>query len=297
MPPPLKVGVNIVPVQPDYLVRYAQLAEDLGFEAVWYGEHVALPQSNDWWKTYPGVIAAGAEGGPRHVPFKPRTKFLDPMVVLAALATATRRIRLGVGVYLLALRDAVLAGRTIASVDVMSGGRLDMAVGLGWTPDEYRYTGNVWETRGRKMDEMIAALRVLFAEEAPEFHGRFFDFPPLGFEPKPVQTPRLPILVGGGPGPAEVRAARLGDGWHGPAASIPRIRQLLAEYGREREPFRFSTISLSGDAPLAELEGLAEQGVDQAVVTVWNRAQRGAGDRGADAMRALEDYAKAIGLG
>jgi alkanesulfonate monooxygenase SsuD/methylene tetrahydromethanopterin reductase-like flavin-dependent oxidoreductase (luciferase family) len=111
-----------------------------------------------------------------------------------------------------------------------------------------------------------------------------------------VQTPRLPILVGGGPGPAEVRAAKLGDGWHGPAQSIPRIRQLLRDFGRERDPFRFSTITLAGGSPLEHLEALAEQGVDQAVVTVWNRSKRGAGDRREDALFALEDYAKAIGL-
>ena len=99
------------------------------------------------------------------------------MTVLAHIAGATSSIRLGIGIYLLALRNPVLVGRTIASLDVLSNGRLDMAVGLGWTPDEYSFTNNVWDTRGRRTNEMIRCLRTLFEDDEPEFHGEFFDFP------------------------------------------------------------------------------------------------------------------------
>ena len=101
----------------------------------------------------------------------------------------------------------------IASLDVLSNGRLDMAIGLGWNEDEYPFTNNEWKTRAA-YERDHRALRVLFADERPEFHGEFFDFAPIGFQPKPVQQPRLPIHIGGG-GPPAVRAATLGDGWYG----------------------------------------------------------------------------------
>src|ERR1700744_3366702 len=121
----VKVGLNLVWVKPEHLVEYAQLAEDLGFESVWSGEHVAVPARPDWFE--------GPEqekhlaGGYRELkmPFHPDSLFLDRMMVLAHLAAATKRVRLGIGIYMLALRDPVLVGRTIATLDVLSGGRLD----------------------------------------------------------------------------------------------------------------------------------------------------------------------------
>lgn len=178
-----KIGVNIVPVPTPVLTRFARMAEELGFESLWSGEHVCLPQSADWWKLYPSVVAAGDRGHAGMVPFKPHTQFLGPLTVLSHLAAVTTKIRLGVGIYLLALREAVLVGRTIASLDQLSGGRLDLGVGLGWTPDEYQFTGNDWSKRGRKMDETILALRALFEQAAPEFHGEFYDSRRSGSSP------------------------------------------------------------------------------------------------------------------
>ena len=108
------------------------------------------------------------------------------MIVLAQLASATSRVRLGIGIYMLALRDPVLVGKTLATLDLLSGGRIDMAVGLGWTADEYSFTGNNWKTRGRRMNEMIRALRVLWEDEHPEFHGEFFDFGPWASNRSPA---------------------------------------------------------------------------------------------------------------
>ncbi|MGE0387378.1 MAG: TIGR03619 family F420-dependent LLM class oxidoreductase, partial [Gammaproteobacteria bacterium] len=216
-PPPLGVGVNIVWMKPTLQVRAAQLAEELGFESVWSGEHVALPVEPDWWKQYPLVVALGPSATEETVSFKPRSEFLDPLIVLAAIASATKRVRLGVGIYLLPLRDAVLAARMVASLDVLSGGRLDLAVGLGWSEAEYRFTGNDWKARARKMDETIRAMRACFEMDEPCFKGEFHAFGPMGFEPKPIQRP-LPILIGGGAPPAERRAGYLGNGWHGPVS-------------------------------------------------------------------------------
>ena len=226
------------------------------------------------------------------MPFSPESPFLDPMIVLAHVAAATTRVRLGIGIYMLALRDAVLVGRTLASLDVLSGGRLDLATGLGWTEDEYRFTGNDWKTRGKRCNELIRALRVLFETETPEFHGTFFDFDPIGFAPKPVQQP-LPIHIGGGGLPAMRRAATLGDGWYGETTAIPEVERLRAEAGRADLPFEYSTISL-GPVPLAELEAMAEQGVHRVVVTPW--PGRRVGEVGREGLDDIERYAKEIGL-
>ncbi len=291
MAAPLKVGVNIVFVQPEAVVRISQAAEQMGYESVWSGEHVALPQKEDWWKEYPAVRAAGEAGHAKLVPFKPETPFLDPMIVLASIASATTKIRLGIGIYLLALRNPVLAGRTIASLDVMSGGRLDLGVGLGWTPHEYTITEQRWEDRAGRMDEMIACLRALFEQENPEFHGKAFDFDPIGFRPKPVQSP-LPIHIGGSSQAAVRRAARLGTGWYGGVDYIPAIKAELAKVGRQNEPFEYSSLSMAGPMAREELERMKEAGAERAVAIPW-KSRKPVGLEGIDM---LEDYAKQIGL-
>ena len=297
---PIKVGLNIVWPRSELLVEFAQLAESLGFESVWSGEHVCLPARPDWWELYPTAQMAKAAG--EHfdedmVAFKPDSAFLDPMTVLAHIAGATSRIRLGIGIYLLALRDPILVARTIASLDVLSGGRLDMATGLGWTADEYTFTNNQWETRGRRTNEMIRCLRTLFAEEFPEFHGEFFDFPKIGFQPKPVQQPRLPIHIGGATPAAARRAAALGDGWYGSGARNVDdiVRDEVRKDGREHdESFQFSAITLKGPLTRKELDQMAREGLHRVVVTPWPDTK--VGEVGPEGLSQLEAYAKAIGL-
>lgn len=292
-----KVGINIVPVPSHLLVRFAQLAEELGFESLWSGEHICLPVNDDWWKLYPSVIAAKARGEaihPRLVPFTPHTGFHEPLVVLSHIAAVTKKVRLGVGIFMLALRDAVLVGRSLASLDVLSGGRIDLGVGLGWSPQEYSFTGNEWAKRGRKLDETILALRALFEMEEPEFHGEFYDFPKIGFQPKPLQRP-FPIHVGGSSKAAESRAARLGNGWYGGPAHIPSIRAQLQEQGRADEPFTFGMIEARGMIERDDLEKLAQRGMDRVVTTVWPEGYNSSSDD-EQPLRELEAYAKRIGL-
>jgi probable F420-dependent oxidoreductase len=293
MVPPVKLGLNIVWVQTDLLAEYARLAEGLGYESLWSGEHICLSTAPDWWRNFPGAQLAGDAFTEEMVPFTPDSLFPDPMIVLAHLASVTSEVRLGIGIYMLALRNPVLIGKTMATLDVISGGRIDVAVGLGWTADEYRWTGNDWKVRGKRMNEIIRALRVLFDEEHPEFHGEFFDFGPMGFQPKPLQRP-MPIHIGGGAGPAITRAARLGNGWYGNPADIPAIQAQLREAGREGEPFEFSTITLQGRVPIDQLEAMAAMGVHRVVVTPWPANK--VGEVGREGFAAVEEYAKEIGL-
>ncbi len=293
MAPPVKVGLNIVWVKTDLLAEFARMAEDLGYESLWSGEHVCLSTDADWWRLFPGAQAMGEAFTEEMVPFTPDSDFPDPMIVLAHLATVTSEVRLGIGIYMLALRNPVLVGKTLATLDVLSNGRIDMAVGLGWTADEYSWTGNDWKQRGQRMNETIEALHVLFESEHPEFHGRFFDFGPMGFQPKPVQKP-MPIHIGGGAGPAVRRAGRLGDGWYGDPRDIPAIREELQAAGRGDAPFQFSSLAPLGTVPTAELEALAAAGVDRVVVTPWPGTN--VGEIGRDGFEVIQRYAKQIGL-
>jgi len=285
------IGLNIVWFRPDLQVRAAKLAEDLGFESAWSGEHVGLPWFPDWWRNYPSVVAKGEAGTENDVLFGPKSKFLDPLITLAAIAGATNRIRLGVGIYMLALRDAVLAARMIGSLDVLSGGRLDLAVGLGWSEAEYDFTGNDWKSRGRKMDETIRAVRACFEMENPQFDGEFHKFGPLGFEPKPIQRP-VPILIGGNTPAAERRAGCLGDGWHGPLESIPAIKAHLAAAGRSDETFQWSNITF-GPLGREQLEDMAARSATRIVVTPFLAK---VGEVGEEGFAQVEQWARQVGL-
>ncbi|HLG66462.1 MAG TPA: TIGR03619 family F420-dependent LLM class oxidoreductase [Acidimicrobiales bacterium] len=295
MTPPVSIGLNIVWVKPEHLATFARAAEDLGYESLWSGEHVCLPSDDPgWWRRFPGAEALGDAFTEEMVPFTPDSTFLDPMVVLAHLATVTTRVRLGIGIFMLALRDPVLIGKTLASLDVLSGGRIDMAVGLGWDEAEYRFTGNDWHVRGKRMNEAIRALRVLFDEEHPAFHGELFDFGPLGFEPKPVQRP-FPIHIGGGGPPAMRRAGALGNGWYGTPTAIPQVNEERRKAGRAEEPFEFTSLTTAGGVPPGELETLAAMGVHRVVVTPW--PGRKVAEVGLEGIEEIEQYAREVGLG
>jgi probable F420-dependent oxidoreductase len=290
----VKIGLNLVPVAPGRLVEVARAAEALGYESVWSGEHVALPVDADF-SMYPGAEPV----------FLPDSVFLEPLVALSHIAAATHRIRLGVGILILALRDPLPAGRAIATLDVLSGGRLDLGIGVGWSAEEYRATGRDYATRGRRTDEMIDALDVLFTRGSPEFHGRFFDFPPIGFQPKPVQQPRPRFHIGGFAPAALDRAVTRGDGWYGAARSpedarpvVAALRAKRAQTARADQPFEITLISLDEPPDRALIEGFADAGVDRIVVTPWRIDGRtplpGELD---DPTPGVERYAAAIELG
>lgn len=283
---PLKIGLNIVSVPPEKLVEVCQLAEALGFESVWSGEHVAIPARPDWFEGAEEQKHLAGGNVSSKMPFAAHTPYLDPMVALAAVAAVTQRIRLGIGIYMLGLREPVLVGRTIASLDRISGGRLDLGVGLGWVSYEYAFTNKDWASRGRRTDEIIRCLRVLFEEQSPSFSGEFFNFEPIGFEPKPVQTP-VPIHIGGDGMRSVRRAAELGDGWIGSPQLFAPIREALKAGGREHEPFEFTT--LAGAATAEQLRDFAGLGADRVVVQPWNSRPE------PEPVAVLERYARTIG--
>ncbi|WP_103352324.1 LLM class F420-dependent oxidoreductase [Amycolatopsis sp. CA-128772] len=244
---------------PDTIAGFARDAEECGFESLYLPEHVAL---------YPG-----AKIGPVALP--PTLPYADPLECLSFVAAVTDRILLGTGVLLLPYHHPVVLAKRLATVDVLSGGRMRLlTVGVGALPGEARAAGVDFTTRGRRADEAIDVLRLLWSggEEGADFDGEFFSFEGVCSYPKPLA--RLPIHVGGSSTAAARRAGLRGDGWFpgGRLTGEERRRQFglarttAREAGRDPDGLqhtRWGTLDMSAE----DVDELAGQGVTRVVVT------------------------------
>ena len=182
---------------PQRLTTTARAAEAAGFESLWAGEHVVLPD--------PRVPPS---------PMDPQDPALDPLIGLTFAAAATSTIRLATGIVILPQRNPVVLAKQVASLDVLSGGRFTLGVGVGYLEPEFRAIGADFAERGAVTDEFLDAMEHLWYDERPEHHGRFADFAGVDAHPRPVQRP-IPIVVGGHAPAAYHRAVRRGHGWYG----------------------------------------------------------------------------------
>ena len=254
-------GINFGPcADPALQIRVARAAEETGFESIWTGEHVAMPIRDN------------------PVPTPPETPFLDSLVALTNVAAHTHRIRLGTGVLVMPHHNPVLLAKALATVDVVSGGRLIAGFGGGYVEPEFRALGVSFPDRGRITDEYLDAIRTLWTDEEPRFAGRFASFDGIRFEPKPQQRPHPPIVIGGRSGPALRRAARVGDGWYGFALTVEQTAPIVKELARLRArtgkpPLE---ISLTTFEPLtsALVERAAAAGVHRLIVMPTVSADR-----------------------
>jgi probable F420-dependent oxidoreductase len=192
---------------PDTRARRARLAEEAGFEALWVGDHIALPAD----ATDP--------------PDQPR---LEAVVAVTHLAAVTSRIRLGFGVIVLPQRQPVLLAKQLASIDVLSKGRLTVGIGVGYVEPELRALGASLADRGARTDEYLAAMRALWDEPVPSFHGDFVSFSGVIERPRPIQRPHPPIVVGGHSPTAYRRAIQSGNGWYGWDLDLEQTAEALA---------------------------------------------------------------------
>jgi probable F420-dependent oxidoreductase len=208
---------------------FAEEAEGLGFEHIFAYDHVlgANPDRPGGW----------------HGPYDSTSPFLEPFVLFSHMAAVTRTIGLTTGILILPQRQTALVAKQAATLDVLSGGRLRLGVGLGWNAVEYESLGEDFHNRGRRMEEQIAVLRQLWTQPLVDWHGEWHTIPDAGINPLPVQQP-IPIWFGGGAEPALRRAARLGDGWmpnqRTPSDAQPLLEFLhrcLREAGRPTETF------------------------------------------------------------
>jgi probable F420-dependent oxidoreductase len=205
---------------PEVIRRAAQRAEHLGYDGVWVSDHIVIPES--------AVDRFGST-------------FYEPLTVLAFAAACTSKVRLGTTVLILPYRNPVVTAKVLATLDVLSGGRVTAGMAVGWTEDEFKALGVPFRERGALSDEYIAAFKALWTQDKPIFQGHYVRFEHVAFEPKPVQQPHIPIWIGGNSKRAIRRAVALGDCWHPTRplvqdvkAGVAYVREVCSQ--RQRDP-------------------------------------------------------------
>jgi len=275
----VKFGITFGRLNPAFFDEAAVEADGLGFDSVWMPEHLVFTQQ----------MSRSPHPGEDHPPVPPTTPIFDAFTYLGFIAAQTQRVQLGTHVYNLGLRHPFTAARGAQTLDIVSGGRFVFGIGASWLEEEWRVTQLDFSTRGRRVDEAIEVCRRLWRDETVDFHGEFFDFDGVVFEPKPVQNGGPPIVVGGESKAALRRAARLCDGWIGMdhtfesgSGQIEALHRLLAEQGRDATNF---DVILSG--PLASPDDAKrwdDLGVTRMIVSPWRRSREAV-----DGMRRFAD--------
>jgi probable F420-dependent oxidoreductase len=266
-----------VGIEGDAALEICRRAEAVGFESVWGGEHVILPDTIG--SRYPYT----ADG---KIPAEPDTPIPDPLIWLAFVAAAAPTLRLGTCILIVPQRNPVVLAKELATLDRLSGGRVELGLGIGWMKEEFKALGVPWDRRGARNDEYIAAMRALWAGPHAEFHGEFVDFPRVTCSPRPVQR-SIPVLVGGDTDAAIDRAVRLADGYFPGEGDAERlgglIKRLRAAAERaDRDPASIEINAMFGAQmadPVAGAQQLAALGVGRAMIPAFFFAGPGGLDR------------------
>ena len=269
---PIKVGTSIGMLNPKYFLDVALAADELGYESLWMPEHLVFPES------MAGSPFEAEEGDAAHPPVPPETPLFDVFTYLAFLAGRTRRIRLGTNVYLLGLRHPFIAARAVQTLDIVSGGRAEIGVGAGWLRSEWTAAGFDPATRGKRLDEALSVCKRLWTEDSVAHDGEFYQFEAVKFEPKPLQQPHPPILVGGESTAALKRVARHGDGWYGIGHTLETVQPVLQQLrdivrAEGRDPDELEIITASQVTDREELRRWEDLGVTRLVVNPWKRGR------------------------
>lgn len=252
-------------------------AEAAGFESLWGGEHVILPSTIE--SSYPYT----KDG---KIPAQPDTPIPDPLIWLAFAAAAAPTMRLGTCILIVPQRNPLILAKELATLDQLSGGKVELGLGVGWLEEEFDALGVPWERRGARNDEYIEAMRTLWSGPEVEFHGEFVDFPKVTCSPRPVQA-SIPILVGGDSDVAIRRAARLADGYFPGegdadrlAALITRVRHAADAAGRDPDSIEINAMfGQHIKDPAVGVEKFIELGVGRAMVPAFFFAGPGGLDR------------------
>jgi probable F420-dependent oxidoreductase len=245
---------------PKVAARVARAAEGAGFESLWVGEHVVLPDP---------------QAPPSPVP--PLTPMLDPTVALAFLAAHTESVRLGTGIIILPQRNPLVLAKELASLDVLSGGRLIFGIGVGYLKPEFDALGVSFAHKGARTEEYLRAMIAIWTMDQPRFEGRFASFAGVQARPQPAQKPHPEIVFGGHTPEAYSRAARLAKGWYGFALdvestkkSIAGLRAACAKQSRRFEELEISVTPMPERERLvldrAAAERYAEAGVQRLIL-------------------------------
>ena len=309
----MKFGVGIYSraqeASPDNLALVAQRAEEMGFNMICVGDHIAIPHS--YASPYPYSLTRDfTKGGTADW-------MMEHLTVLGFLAARTQRIRLAPSVMVLPHRNPLVAAKVLATLDVLSKGRLTVGVGVGWLREEFEAVGlPPFEERGAVSNEYLRAFKELWTRDSPSFKGRYCSFSDIRFEPKPVQNPHPPIWVGGESPGAMKRAATLGDAWH-PIGSNPqyplatpeqlkaamdRLARYAAEAGRDPAQielaYRVHEYRLTSEGHLRPFVGspdhIAEDVRAFAAVGVEHLIFSFSGDNSGETLTSMEQFAREI---
>jgi probable F420-dependent oxidoreductase len=272
----MKVGVTTFIT--DEGIRPAPLAralEERGFDSLFLHEHSHVPVKRET----PFIMGGGL----------PRVFYrtLDPFVALTATATVTENLLLGTGIALLAQRDVIHTAKEVASLDLVSGGRVIFGVGTGWNLEEMRNHGTDPRTRGTLLNERLAAIKEIWTKEQAEFHGEYIDFDPIFCWPKPVQQPHPPIYIGGDGQAALTRTAAHGDGWM--PHSVDHPDEVRPQLDRLTEVAGDLPVIVASVPPRAELiAAYADAGADRLALSLPTEPE-------AETLRTLDTFAALAG--
>lgn len=247
-------------VEPEGAAALGRIAEEAGFDSVWTVEHVVVPSGYE--SSYP-YSPSGKMPGSEESPIP------DPLIWLTWVAAHTKSIRLATGILILPQRSPVVLAKEVATLDLLSGGRAMLGVGIGWLKEEFDAIGVPFEERAARTEEHIEALRKLWTQPEPSFDGQFTKFDRAKLYPKPVQQP-VPIVIGGHTEAAARRAGRLGDGFF-PARGAPEelssllsaMRDEAKQAGRDPDAIE---VTAGGAMDVDGVKRLGELGVHRVVV-------------------------------
>jgi probable F420-dependent oxidoreductase len=260
-------GVNMgACTRPEHLVGAVKAAEDAGFDSVWAGEHVILPDP---------------QAPPS--PMAPQDPALDPFIALTWAASATTSVKLATGIVIMPQRNPVVLAKQVASIDVLSSGRFVLGIGVGYLEPEFRAIGANFEDRGAVTDEYLEAMQHLWYDESPSYDGRFASFSGVDAHPRPVQRP-IPVVVGGHTPRAFRRAVASGHGWYGfaqtPETATAAIAGLKDAASRVERPDALGpleiTVTPRGRFTSDMAKAFADAGVDRVVPVIYPPTPDGA---------------------
>lgn len=268
----MKFWLSLMPIQETgQLVEIARFAEELGYHGITMADHLVMPTRIE--SKYPYT-----EDGKMWWP--PDTPWLDPWITLAAMGTATHRLRLGTNIYLGALRDPFTVAKAVATLAALCGDRVMCGLSVGWIKEEYDLAGIDFPSRGRRMDELITVMKKLWAGQEVSHQGEFFRFEHAAMHPAPARP--VPIWCGGGSAPA-LRRAALNDGWLGVPLSLTQLKPVIASMQQTRREAGLPLDSFSPCVALAQalkpavVEELQTLGIhDTTCIAPWMMSPWGA---------------------
>jgi probable F420-dependent oxidoreductase len=253
---------------PKLIADFAKNTESIGVESLWLGEHVVLFDDMEF--PYPGSkdgrIPVPAGGG-----------MLDTVASIGYMASQTKTLRFGTGITLVPQRNPIYTAKEFSTLDWLTNGRIDFGVGVGWCKEEVIACGYTWEDRGARCDEFLEVIKRLWTDEIASFEGEHITLPPCRFDPKPVQNPHIPMIIGGHSTAGLRRAARFGAGWYGfnlspnaAAKSLAKLDIELEKQNRTRSDFEIVITPLPNATP-ATVSEYQDLGVDRLVLHLGNQ--------------------------